>query len=737
MTTRTPLYKKITFVVTLLVAGLAGYGQADTAIKALENLSLEDLLNVKVVSVSKKAELLFDAPLSASVVTREDIRRAGSTSIMEALRLVPGMIIREQSNGNYDIYLRGMDNVPPNGAFEGNSTTTLVMINNRPIYNYLKGGTFWETLPVDLNDVEKIEVIRGPAAALYGPNAVSGVINIITRETKKDGLYLVAGSRQGSNRTNINNASLGYRFNRQWDMIVSGNYQTRNRTQTSYYEFFRNQWLTDPDYMVGFLNDTFYNAQTLHPRPEQAINKYAGNAFVNYRASNKLFLNLAAGAQHSTVQKVSTENGITPLTTVVSDSRYVDLRAQVLGLSAQFSHNKGTQMIDHRPGNEYDFSVFDYNLEYNYTWNNLSVKPGISYRDAIYDDTKYSDTATKIGIFNTRGHITTSSASLRTEYKLWQNKIRLVAGLMVTRFNHPDTTYISYQLAATWKLAKKHLLRAVLSQSPRSPAFYDNYANQFITQTPIGVNKYLLINLEKNQNLQLLTARMFELGYRGAVTKTISIDVELFSIQAKNYNALVLNRSYNKLQGNDTMHVIPIKSTNLPLQVAQQGITVSLTWNTSKIQVKPFVTLQRSRIKNYSPYMSTPDADPFLSSSDPVNQNIYSGIGTTIRAEGTPDVFGGATFNYTPATKWNINLSTYCYTAQTYYHAANVAFNDGVRGIDHINAKCLINANIQYEAVKGLRFSCTAKNILNDNSREFFRSDAVPCMLLGGISYEF
>ena len=110
------------------------------------------------------------------------------------------MIVREQSNGNYDIYLRGMDNVPPNAPFEGNSTTTLVMIDNRPIYSYLKGGTFWETFPVDINDVEKIEVIRGPAAALYGPNAVNGVINIITRPTKRWFVSSSENQQQGSHK---------------------------------------------------------------------------------------------------------------------------------------------------------------------------------------------------------------------------------------------------------------------------------------------------------------------------------------------------------------------------------------------------------------------------------------------------------------------------------------------------------------------------------------------------------
>src|SRR5581483_2265561 len=247
--------KPFFFAVSLGIFSIKGYSQTDTTrANTYDGMSLKDLLNVRIVSVSKSAESLFDAPLSATVVTREDIAKSGCTSIMEAMRLVPGVIVREQSNGNYDIHIRGMDNVPPNASFDLTSnTTTLVMVDNHPIYNYLRGGTFWETIPVALNDVEKIEVVRGPAAALYGPNAVNGVINIITRQVEKRGWYANVTNRQGSYGSYIDGASAGYRFNR-LSIIASGNYQHRNRTQDSYYEYYRNTWLTNPDYMLSFNN---------------------------------------------------------------------------------------------------------------------------------------------------------------------------------------------------------------------------------------------------------------------------------------------------------------------------------------------------------------------------------------------------------------------------------------------------------------------------------------------------
>jgi iron complex outermembrane recepter protein len=727
------MVQKIILYTTLFILAYAkGYGQPDTTKSShYDGLSLKDLLSIKIVSVSKKAELLFDAPLSASVITKEDIQRTGCSSIMEALRLVPGMIVREQTNGNFDIYLRGMDNVPPNAPFDGNSTTTLVMIDNRPIYNYLKGGTFWETLPIDINDVEKIEVVRGPAAALYGPNAVSGVINIITRQTKKDGLYIVANNRQGSYNTYINNASVGYQ-SKKWSLIASGNYQGRERNQTSYYEMYRNQWLDNPPYLISFLGDTLID--WINKDPRMAMKKYAGNAFLSFDPAERIKFTLSTGIQHSMVQKVSTENGATPLSTVQSDSRYADLRANLKDISAQVSFIKGTQTPIY-PGNRYDFNTVDAAIEYNYTKGALSLKPGLSYRSAVYDDTKYSGIINKQVIFNARGKLITKTASLRGEYKMLDNKFRLVTGLSASNFNFPDKTYISYELAATYKLNNKHLVRAVYSRSPRSATIYDTYVNQQVVKYQVGYQKYMMMTMEGNKNLKLLTADMLEIGYRGTITRGLYIDMEVFDIRSKNYNSLAYNSTYFKLNGNDTLLVTPLIPTNLPVTLRQQGITVSLTYQSAKIQVKPFITFQRSMIKNYVPYLNTPDAAwPLL--DNPAQNNIYSGMGTEASLKSTPPVFGGATVNYLPGSKFNINLSAYYYSSQTYYHVSNIVFNDGIRGIDQINAKLILNTSISYEALKGLHIICSGKNLLNDRSREFFRSDDIPFMVLAGINYE-
>jgi iron complex outermembrane receptor protein len=728
-------------LVSCLMAVLAlgpaiGYGQSDTAkLNAYEDLSLKDLLNVKIVTVSKEQELLFDAPLSASVLTKEEIRKAGCTSLMEALRLVPGMIVREQSNGNYDIQIRGTGYYPTNAPFNSVATSVLAMIDGRPVYNYLKGGTFWETLPVDLNDVERIEVVRGPAAALYGPNAVSGVINIITRHPKKDGMYVVANSSLGSYHTFIDNASVGYR-SKDWNIITSGNYQGRQRAQTSYFELYRNMSLENPAYLINYLGDTSKNVSQMYPKPHLAMDKYAGNVFLEYNPAQKIRFDISAGADHAMVQKVCTENGMTPLSTSSSDSRYLDFRGNWNALSAQVSYNNGTQIIEYNPGNKYDFNTLDVNLEYNYTKGNLSIKPGIRYQSAVYDDTKYV-TASQSGVFNARVQLTTQTASLRGEYKLLDDKLRLIAAWAANKFNHPDATYGSHEFAATYKVDKNHLFRAVYSRASRSPTVYDTYVNQTYAYYQSGNQQYTRYALVGNKDLNLLVSDMFEVGYRGALTSGLDFDAELFDIRSQHYSAVCGNAAFTQLSGADTVIVIPTSPTNLPLRLEQQGVTVSLSYNSQKLQVKPFLTLQRSISTNDSRYRYTSDAPVSQLNPDPAQDNIYSNMGIKSTVPSAPTAFGGGYVNYSPISKLNINMTMYYYSSQTFSHVSNIIFNDGVRGIDHINAKLILNANVTYEATKGLHLFCSGKNILNDRSREYFRADAVPVVLLSGINYEF
>ena len=153
----------------------------------LADLSLEELSNIEVTSVSGRAEKLSGAAASIFVITGEDIRRSGATSLPEALRLAPNLQVARIDAKQYAISSRGFNSVIANKL--------LVLIDGRTVYTPLFSGVFWDMQDVLLEDVERIEVISGPGATLWGANAVNGVINVITRPAgDTQGALVSAGS---------------------------------------------------------------------------------------------------------------------------------------------------------------------------------------------------------------------------------------------------------------------------------------------------------------------------------------------------------------------------------------------------------------------------------------------------------------------------------------------------------------------------------------------------------------
>jgi len=180
-----PFYLYLIFLLAL------GSSQALAQSADLMNLSLEELMNIEITSVSRRPEKIAQAAAAVAVISREDIRHSGATNIPEALRLVPGMQVVRIDANKWGITARGFNDLFPNKL--------LVLIDGRSVYTPLFSGVFWEAQDVLLEDVERIEVIRGPGATLWGANAVNGVINIITRQasaTQGTALNIGGGSEE-------------------------------------------------------------------------------------------------------------------------------------------------------------------------------------------------------------------------------------------------------------------------------------------------------------------------------------------------------------------------------------------------------------------------------------------------------------------------------------------------------------------------------------------------------------
>ena len=150
------------------------------------DISIEDLLNIKITSVSKKVEKVSEAASAIYVITGEDLRRTGVTTVADALRMAPGMDVAQNKSNGWAISSRGF-----NGAL---ANKLLVLIDGRSVYTPLYAGVYWDVQDTMLEDIDRIEVIRGPGATVWGANAVNGVINIITKDSKDTQGGLASGS---------------------------------------------------------------------------------------------------------------------------------------------------------------------------------------------------------------------------------------------------------------------------------------------------------------------------------------------------------------------------------------------------------------------------------------------------------------------------------------------------------------------------------------------------------------
>ena len=198
------IWRPIVVIVLLLLTGLVTESHADPQNdqandKPLKQLTLAELGNVEVTTTSKEPEEVWKTPAAVFVITQEDIRRSGATSIPEVLRLAPGVEVARVDSDHWSVGIRGF------GAVLGSKV--LVLIDGRSVYTPLFAGVYWQVQATPLEDIERIEVIRGPGGTIWGANAVNGIINIITKSAKD-----THGSMVSLGGGNVDQGTGGFRY---------------------------------------------------------------------------------------------------------------------------------------------------------------------------------------------------------------------------------------------------------------------------------------------------------------------------------------------------------------------------------------------------------------------------------------------------------------------------------------------------------------------------------------------
>ncbi len=220
---------------TLLLLPLTLHADEDQSGKGkdLGQADIESLMNMEVTTASKKSESLFDVAAAMTVITQDDIRRSGARTIPDLLRMVPGFEVQQLTSNRWKVSARG---------FEAEFANKLqVLIDGRSVYEPDFAGVYWDSQDMVLDNIERIEVIRGPGGSLWGANAVDGIINIITKSAK-DTLGGFIHSGAGSLDRTVQEARYGSKFGKDGFFRVSGKYRLGAATRDTLGNDNRDAW---------------------------------------------------------------------------------------------------------------------------------------------------------------------------------------------------------------------------------------------------------------------------------------------------------------------------------------------------------------------------------------------------------------------------------------------------------------------------------------------------------------
>ncbi len=462
---------------------------ADAAVVAetvdFAEMSLEELGNIRITSISKRPESLADAAGSVFVITAEDIRHSGVTSLAEALRLAPNLHVARSHASGYAIRARGL-----NGSTTSAPNKLLVLIDGRSVYSPLFSGVFWDVQDVMLEDVERIEVVSGPGGTLWGINAVNGVVNVITRSaTDTRGGFVAARAGNfhtgASFRFGTSGAGGNYR--------VYGKYSDHDNLSKADGSAVDDAWHRS---QIGFRADWERSREQLMVQ---------GNAYVGRFGQPEPGAIAIDGTDLSLATIEASGVNLT--------ARWEHRRDNGSSFSLQAYYDRTERTIPPTLRNTLD--IIDLQFQHSLapigrhalTW-------GANYR---YGRDRSDNTSSVFAFLPENVEQKWSSLFAQDEITL-RDDLRLILGARVEHNPYTGSEFLPNARLA-WKLAPDHLLWTAVSRAVRGPSRLD--ADVHIPSTPPFL-------LDGGPGVRSEVANVAELGYRGQPTRDLSYSVTAF-----------------------------------------------------------------------------------------------------------------------------------------------------------------------------------------------------------------
>jgi iron complex outermembrane receptor protein len=495
--------------------------QGVASISDLKKLSVEQLSSLEVSSVSRTEEPLGGAAAAVAVLTSEDIRRSGSTSVPEALRMVPGVQVGRQTSNGWAVSARGFTSI--------NSEKLLVLSDTRSIYTPLYSGVFWNAQDYLLQDIDRIEVVRGPGATLWGSNAVNGVINITTKTAKDtQGLYAETGA--GSEERFTGAARYGGKI-----------------ADRGYYRVFGQ--FVDRD-------------STFHPNLRNSDDWHIGHvgARADWEGNDGHSFTLQGDAYDGTIGLVAPSISVSgrpappdPLAVSVAGGNILGRWRHHPSTNSDFqvrayydrTHRNDSSFVD-------DLDTFDIDVQHRMTW---------APRQEVTWGGSYRFTANRN---EGKGVFALNPASSRDQLVsgFVQDQVRVQSNLRVTvgtKLEHNDFSGGEIQPSGrvAWDVAAHHFVWGAVSRAVRVPTRLERDI-AVDTGNPAASTVARVLGNPEFGSERLLA---YEVGYRWQALRSLFIDVAGFRHQYRGLASLEFGNPFTDLQSSRT--IIPVINQNL------------------------------------------------------------------------------------------------------------------------------------------------------------------------------
>jgi iron complex outermembrane receptor protein len=655
-------FKRICLGVSVVMALVTPCSQAFADDDFL-SMSLEELMSMEVTSVSRQATQLAHSAAAIFVISNDDIRRSGARNIAEALAIAPGMQVAQIDASRWALSARGFNSRYANSL--------LVMIDGRSIYNNTFSGVYWESHDAVLEDIDRIEVIRGPGAALWGANAVNGVINIITKKASEtQGHYLLVSA--GDNEDYSAAWRMGGILNSNSNYRVYGKYRNHGE-----YKYIAGDYpnAVEP-VQEGSAHDD-WDMEQLGFRIESLLDNGAeltlqGDFYDGNNGQRRLDYIPSSPTFGSLVDNHTDFEGFNVL------SKYARNNQDGSSYIVQFYFDKADRKEDF---NDERWSIYDIDAQYTFSkWDNHSVISGFNYR---YKDHETRPTPHLI-FFPQSADYEDLSFFINDEISVWDDRLKITIGAKFEHHSWSDKEVeIQPNIRFAYLYSKKDTFWGSIAKAVRTPSRVEQEARLHVVTLPAGefqgVPPFLgpiiaMTQPEGNMKSEELIA--YEIGWRSAIADNLYVDIAVF------YNNYEDYRSVN--------------FSGLP--VVAPGFLMALTSfaNENEIESKGFEAVVDWRV--------SADWDIKFNYSF-IDQDSLPSTGTSVDIQSFP-------------AEHIVNLRSSNRLAE------NVSLDTWVRYVDElgdfgIDSYTTLDVRLSWRITKNLELSLVGKNLTDSRHQEF------------------